>query len=210
MAAEDAIRVLVADDHALVRRGVRDMLGLSPRMTVVAEAANGEEALTLYRQHRPDVGIIDLRMPVLGGVEVIRALCQEQPDARLIALSNYKGDEDIHRALEAGALAFLIKTVLAEELIATVEAAHLGHKRLGPEVTRRLERRMGGPGLTPRELEVLEQMVRGRGNEEISAALGITVETVKVHVKRVLGKLAVSNRGQAVSTALARGIVHLD
>ena len=210
MAPPNLIRVLVADDHPLVRRGVRDMLRLSPRIAVVAEAANGAEALRLYREHRPDVAIIDLRMPGLGGVEVIRTIRSERPDAHLVALSSYKGDEDIHRALDAGALAFLFKTVLAEELIATIEAAHLGQKRLSPEVAKRLQARIGGPALTARELEVLQQVVKGLDNEGISAALGITLETVKVHVKRILSKLEVSNRSQAVASALERGIVHLD
>jgi two-component system, NarL family, response regulator len=185
------------------------MLGLSARMRVVAEAVNGADAVRLYREHRPDVAILDLRMPILGGVEAMLAIRGEFPDARLIALSSFTGDTDVHRALAAGALSFLFKTVLAEDLIATVEAAHAGQQRLTPEVIRLLEQRLGQPELTSRELEVLQQLAGGQQNEEISAVLGITVETVKVHVRRILGKLGVSNRTQAVAIALERGIVRL-
>ncbi len=210
MAAEASIRVLVADDHGLIRRGLCDMLGLSPRIEVVAEVASGDDAVRAFRQHRPDVAILDLRMPGLGGVEAMQAIRAEFPDARLIALSSFKGDEDVHRALQAGALAFLFKTVLAEDLIATVEAAHAGQRRLTPEVVRLLEQRVGGAELTAREIEVLQQMASGRDNEQISAVLGITIETVKVHVKRILVKLGAANRTQAVATGLSRGILHLE
>jgi DNA-binding NarL/FixJ family response regulator len=186
------------------------MLGLSGRILVVAEAATGEEALRLYREHRPDVAIIDLRMPGMGGVALIQAIRAEFPEARMVALSSFTGDEDIHRALEAGALAFLFKTVLADDLIAAVDAAHAGKRRLGPEVMRLLEGRPGGPALTTREREVLGHMVGGLDNETLASTLGITVETVKVHIKRILSKLGVSNRSQAVAVALKRGIAHLD
>jgi two-component system, NarL family, response regulator len=205
-----AIRVLVADDHALIRRGLCDMLGLSPRIRVVAEGQTGDDAVRLFRTHRPDVAILDLRMPGLGGVEAMQTIRSEFPDARLIALSSYTGDTDVHRALSAGALSFLFKTVLADDLIATVLAAHAGQRRLSPEVVRLLEQREGEPELTDREVEVLQLLARGRQNEEVATALGITVETVKVHVRRILGKLGAINRTQAVATGLERGIVRLE
>jgi DNA-binding NarL/FixJ family response regulator len=205
----DIIRVLVADDHALIRSGLKDMLSLSPRLRVVAEAADGNEAVALYRQHRPDVAVLDLRMPGLSGTAVMKAIRSEFPAARLIALSSYKGDEDIHRAVEAGAVAYLFKTVLAAELIATVEAVAAGQKRLA-EVAGVLAETMGRPSLTAREQEVLELMVKGADTGLISSSLGITLETTKVHIKRVLGKLGVSSRAHAVVSAVERGIVHLD
>jgi two-component system NarL family response regulator len=205
-----AIRVLIADDHPLIRSGLKDMLSLTPHIQVVAEAGDGPEAVALYREHRPDVAILDLRMPTMDGTAAMKAIRAEFPEARLIALSSHRGDEDIHRAMAAGAGAYVFKTVLAAELAATIDAVAAGHKRLSPEAAALLKERMGAPSPTARELEVLELMVKGADTELISSTLGITVETVKVHVKRIISKLGVSSRAQAVATAIERGIVHID
>jgi two-component system NarL family response regulator len=204
------IRVLIADDHGMVRMGLREMLSLSADMSVVAEACDGHDAVDLYRQHRPDVAILDIRMPGWNGIDAIEAIRSEFPAARLIALSNYEGDEDIYRAIRAGAKAYLFKNVAGEDLIATIAAVHEGRPILAADVAQRLAQRVGAPSLTPRELEVLKEMARGAGNSAIAAALGISHETVKVHVKRILDKLDVETRTQAISTALQKGIVHLD
>lgn len=204
------IRVLIADDHNMVRMGLREMLSLSPDVTVVAEACDGKEAVALFREHRPDVAILDIRMPEATGVQAIEAIRAEFPTARLIAMSNYEGDEDIYRAIRAGAKAYLFKSVGGEDLLATLTAVHEGRQWLAPDVASRLAERVGAPSLTPRELDVLKEMARGSGNSAIATALGISHETVKVHVKRILDKLGADTRSQAISTALQKGIVHLD
>jgi two-component system NarL family response regulator len=210
MAAEDTIRVLIADDHSMVRMGLREMLSLSPRIDVVAEACDGKEAIASYREHRPDVAILDVRMPGCTGIEAIEAIRAEFPAARLIALSNYEGDEDIYRAIRAGAKAYVFKNVGGGDLLETIVAVHMGKQWFAPDVANRLAERVGAPSLTPRELEVLQEMAKGSSNNTIASALGISQETVKVHVKRVLDKLDVSTRSQAISSAVQRGIVHLD
>ena len=204
------IRVLIADDHNMVRMGLREMLSLSPDMQVVAEACDGREAVAQYREHQPDVAILDVRMPGMTGIEAIEAIYGEFPQARLIALSNYEGDEDIYRAIRAGAKAYLFKNVGGGDLLATIAAVHEGRPWLAADVASRLAQRVGTPSLTPRELEVLKEMARGAGNGAIAVTLGISQETVKVHVKRILDKLGAQTRTHAISTALHRGIVHLD
>jgi DNA-binding NarL/FixJ family response regulator len=204
------IRVLIADDHNMVRMGLREMMSLSPEIQVVAEACDGKEAAALYREHKPDVAILDVRMPGWTGIEAIAAIRAEFPEARLIALSNYEGEEDIYRAIRAGAKAYLFKNVGSSDLISTVTAVHAGQQVLAPDVANRLAERVGAPSLTPRELDVLKEMARGAGNGAIAATLGISQETVKVHVKRILDKLGVDTRTHAISTALQRGIVHLE
>ena len=205
-----SIRVLIADDHNMVRMGLREMLSLSPDISVVAEACDGREAVSLFKQHQPDVAILDVRMPGATGIEAIEAIRADFPSARLIALSNYEGDEDIYRAIRAGAKAYLFKNVGGEDLLATIHAVHEGKQWLAPDVANRLAERVGAPSLTPRELEVLKEMARGSANSVIATTLGISHETVKVHVKRILDKLGVDTRSQAISTAVQRGIVHLD
>jgi DNA-binding NarL/FixJ family response regulator len=204
------IKVLIADDHNMVRMGLREMLSLSPDISVVAEACDGIEAVALFRQHRPDVAILDIRMPGATGVQAIETIRTEFPGARLIAMSNYEGDEDIYRAIRAGAKAYVFKSVGGEDLLATITAVHEGRQWLAPDVANRLAERVGAPSLTPRELDVLKEMARGSGNSAIATALGISHETVKVHVKRILDKLGADTRTQAISTALQKGIVHLD
>ena len=179
-------------------------------MTVVAEAADGIQAVALARQHEPDVILMDLRMPHLNGVAAIAEIRAARPAARIIVLTTYDGDEDIYRALQAGAKAYLLKDTPREELLETIRAVHTGHKRLPEPVAAKLAERMSLETLTPRELDILRLIVAGRSNKEIGAALTIAEGTVKIHVSNLLGKLGVADRTQAVTEALKRGIVHLD
>lgn len=204
------IRLLIADDHPVVREGLAAMLNRRADMTVVGEASSGREALALYRREQPDVTLMDLRMPELGGVEAIATLRAEFPNARFIVLTTYDGDEDIARALKAGAQAYLLKDTPRDELLDAIRAVHAGGKRIAPEMAAKLADRLTTPELTERELEVLKLIVAGQSNKEIGATLAITEGTVKVHVNNLLGKLGVSDRTQAVTEALRRGIVHLD
>jgi len=204
------IRILIADDHPIVRDGLNAVINDQPDMEVVAEAANGKETVQLALQQRPDVLLIDLRMPQLNGVEAIHAIRAEWPQARMIILTTYDGDEDIYRALQAGAQAYLLKGMPRTELLDTIRAIHAGHKRIPPEVAAKLAERISASQLTERELEVLQLIVAGQSNKEIGNSLSITEGTVKAHVNSILGKLGASDRTQAVTEALRRGIVHLD
>jgi DNA-binding NarL/FixJ family response regulator len=203
------IRVLVVDDHHVVRQGLTALLKTVPDMSVVGEGADGEQAVALYRQHRPDVMIVDLRMPKKGGVEAIAEIRREAPDARIIVLTTFDGDEDIYRALQAGARGYLLKDMFGEELIDAIRTVHAGKQRIPPVVAQRLAERMIGPSLTGRELEVLKCIVGGKSNRDIGAELNISEATVKTHINNLLGKLGVSDRTQAATSALQRGIVHL-
>ncbi len=203
------IRIIVVDDQAVVRQGFVSLIGTVPDIKVVAEGTNGREAVALYREHRPDVVLMDLRMPVMGGVEAIAALRREWPDAKVIVLTTYDGDEDIYRSLQAGAQGYLLKDMFFEELEAAIRTVHAGGRKIPGVVAERLAGRMGGSDLTGRELEVLELIVRGRSNKEIGADLRISEATVKSHINSILGKLGVTDRTQAATTALQRGIVHL-
>jgi two-component system, NarL family, response regulator len=204
------IRILIVDDHAVVREGLAAMIARRPDMQVVAEAENGLRAVELAHQHQPDVILMDLRMPHMGGVEAIAHIRAEKPNARIIVLTTYDGDEDIYRALQAGARAYLLKDTPRDDLLEAIRAVHAGQKRLPPEVAAKLVERVTAPELTPRELEVLNLIVKGNSNKEIGTALGIAEGTVKIHVNNLLGKLGVADRTQAVTEALKRGIVHLD
>ena len=210
MASTSPIRVVVADDHPIVREGLRAVINDQADLQVVGEAATGQEVVELALGQRPDVLLIDLRMPRLNGVEAIEAIRAAWPDARVIVLTTYDGDEDIIRALRAVAQAYLLKDTPRAELLDTIRAVHAGGRRLSPEVAARLAERVTGPELTERELAVLRLIVAGKSNKEIAAALHITEGTTKFHVNNILGKLAVSDRTQAVRVALQRGIVHLD
>jgi two-component system NarL family response regulator len=205
----DSIRIIVVDDQAVVRQGFVSLINTVPGMTVIAEGINGQQAVELYRKHRPDVVLMDLRMPVMGGVEAITAIRREFPSARVIVLTTYDGDEDIYRSLQAGAQGYLLKDMFFDELEDAIRTVHAGGRRIPGVVAERLAGRVGGSELTGRELEVLEQIVRGRSNKEIAAALSISEATVKSHVNNILSKLGVDDRTQAATTALQRGIVHL-
>lgn len=204
------IRVLIVDDHPVVREGLAAMIERRQDMTVVGEASDGQEALALFRAYRPDVTLMDLRMPGMGGVETIGAIRAEFPDARIIVLTTYDGDEDVYRGLQAGAMAYLLKDAPREELLEAIRAVHGGQMRIPPDVASKLAERIMGPELTAREMDVLRLIVAGKANREIGAELSITEGTVKAHVNNILGKLGVSDRTQAVTTALRRGLVQLE
>jgi two-component system NarL family response regulator len=197
------------DDHRIVREGIALIIGLQPDMSVVASASTGEEALTLFRRHHPDVTLMDLQLPGMSGLETIRALIQEDPSARVIVLTMYEGDEDIYRALDAGAVTYLLKDMLTEELIRVVRAVHAGERPLTTHIKARLDERAAHPALTPREVQVLELIAEGHRNKEIAADLTISEETVHAHVRNLFSKLGVSDRTAAVTAALRRGIIHL-
>jgi two-component system, NarL family, response regulator len=203
------IRILVAEDHLVARVGVSTIVNLQPDMIVVAEAANGQQAIELYRAHLPDVTLLDLRMPILSGIEAAAAIHKEYPRARLIALTTYGGDEDIRRALQAGVQAYLMKDILHDELLKAIRAVHEGQTYLPASVAAALAAQMPRPDLSARELQVLELIVAGLANKQIAYTLNIAEYTVKNHVKNILDKLAVQDRTQAATVAIQRGIIHL-
>jgi len=204
---ERRIRVMVVDDHPIVRQGVIAVLGNQPDIEMAGEAASGREAIERHRESRPDVTLMDLRLPDISGVEAIRRIREEAPDSRFIVLTTYDGDEDIHQALEAGARAYLLKDSFTEEVVETVRAVHGGARRVPEAIARRLAERPPLSDLSPRELEVLRLVARGMTNKDIADELGIAEGTVKIHVTRLLGKLGVDDRTAAVMIALQRGII---
>jgi DNA-binding NarL/FixJ family response regulator len=210
MTVTGIITILAVDDHPLVRTGLASVIGSQPDLRLVAEASNGEEALEAYREHRPEIVLMDLRMPVMDGVSAIKAIRDEYPNARIIALSTYEGDEDIHRALEAGAKGYLLKDMLRTELLIFIRNVYRGFKGIPPAVAAKIAEYTPRIELTPRELEVLELIARGRSNPEIATALGRAESTMKVHVRSILQKLGTDDRTEAVTIAIRRGILHLD
>ncbi|HYW41380.1 MAG TPA: response regulator transcription factor [Bryobacteraceae bacterium] len=205
----DRIRILVAEDHLVARVGVSTIVNMQPDMTVVAEASNGQQAVELFRKHLPDVTLLDLRMPVMTGVEAATAIRADYPHARMIALTTYGGDEDIRRALAAGVQAYLTKDVLHDELLKAIRAVHAGQTYLPAAVAAALAAQMPRPDLSAREVQVLELIVRGMANKQIAYSLTIAEHTVKNHVKNILSKLGVQDRTQAATAAIQRGIIHL-
>ena len=203
------LSLMLVDDHYLVRLGLSSVIVLEPDMRVCAEAATGRQAIEYFRSEQPDVTLMDLRLPDLSGTEAIRTIRAEFPQARIIALSTFAGDEEIHMALEAGALAYLVKTVQPEELVETIRKAAAGQRHVPPELAARLAARSPRSHLSPRELDVLKLMIQGKRNREIALHLAITEGTVKIHVSNVLAKLGVTDRTEAVTQALQRGIVAL-
>ncbi len=204
------LRILIADDHALVRIGLRASLEMEPDMQVVAEAGTGEQALTQYRKHQPDVVLIDLRMPGLDGIQTTAALSREFPAARIIIVSTFKGGDDILRAMQAGAKTYLPKSVPREELIKAVRTIARGETYLPNVVASRLAERLRQPDLTARELEVLRLVAAGNSNKAIAGALSIEVGTVKLHVGKILEKLHARDRTEAATMAIQAGIVWLE
>jgi two-component system NarL family response regulator len=207
--AESKIRIMVIDDHHIVRRGLVALINMESDMAVIAEGADGREAVDLFRQHQPDVVLMDLRLPVLGGADATRSIREEFPAARIIAVTTYDGDEDIYRALQAGACGYILKDMFSEELLSAIRAAHAGRRWVPPVVAERLAARIGSPELTARELEVLELVARANSNREIAVALSISEATVKTHINNILGKLGVTDRSKAVKIALQRGLIHI-
>jgi len=208
--AEETIRVLVVEDHHVVRQGLVALLNVVDGIEVIGEAADGVEAIAQFRRHQPHVTLIDLRMPRLTGVEVIQRIRMETPQARFIVLTTYDGDEDIYRALQAGAKAYLLKGMTTDDLVSTIRAVHAGKSHIPPAIAQRLAERMGTEELTPREFDVLEQIVHGLSNKEIASFLDISEATVKTHINSLLGKLGVTDRTQAATAAIQRGIVPLE
>jgi DNA-binding NarL/FixJ family response regulator len=206
----DPIRILVAEDHHVVRQGLVALIKTVENMQVVGEACDGRQAVELFRQHQPDVTIMDLRLPHMTGVEAITEIRRNFPNARIIVLTTYDGDEDIYRALQAGARGYLLKDMSGDDLMDAIRTVHAGRSRIPPAVAQRLADRLGGPELTTRELEVLKLIVSGKSNKEIGRELFISEATVKTHINSLLSKLGVSDRTQAATTALQRGIVHLN
>ena len=204
------IRVLVADDHPVVRAGLGAVITEQDDLELVAEAENGANAVALFREHRPDVALMDLRMPVMDGVEAIRTITTEFPDARILALTTYEGDADIRRALEAGASGYLLKDMLLTEVLTAVRAVHRGERVIPIAVAERLAEFPERSDLTERETEVLQLGAWGLRNTEVARAIGRTDETVKIHLKNAFAKLAVADRTEAVTVALTRGLIHLD
>ena len=204
------IRILVVEDHHVVRQGLVALLSVVDGVEVVAQAGDGAEALKEHAAHHPDITLIDLRLPRLSGVEVIQRVRTAEPHARFIVLTTYDGDEDIYRALQAGARAYLLKGMTADTLISTIRSVHAGKSCIPPAIAQRLAERMSTEQLTHREQDVLEQIVRGKSNKEIGAALEISEATVKTHINNLLGKLGVTDRTQAATAALQRGLVQLD
>jgi len=204
------IRVLVADDHLVVRFGLTSIIDQQSDMSVVAQASTGREVIDLYRTHRPDVTLMDLRMPGLNGDEAIAAICQEDPKARMIVLTIHRGDEAVHRAIRAGARGYLLKDVPFQDLLAAIRSVHEGHHCIPAELAGAIADRMGHEELTPREIDVLKLIASGLSNKLAGERLEITENAVKHHVTAILGKLGAQDRTHAVMLALDRGIIHLD
>src|SRR5258706_9819960 len=205
-----AIRVLTADDHAVVRAGVAAMIASAPDLELCAEAKDGAEAVRLYETHQPDVVLMDLRMPGMDGVAATRSIVAAHPSARIVALTSFEGDADIYRALDAGAFGYLLKDMIGEEVIAAIRSAAAGKRVIPPGVAGRLAEFTPRTNLTDRELEVLRLAARGLRNRAIAKEIGRTEATVKVHLKHVMTKLGVTDRTEAVTVALHRGIIHLE
>ena len=207
---EGRIRVMIADDHPVVRTGLVAVLAQQPDVDLVGEAENGQRAVSLYREQRPDVGLMDLRMPLMDGVEAIRTITGEFPSARILALTTYEGDADIRRALEAGARGYLLKDMLLTEVINAVRAVHRGERVIPLPVAARLAEFPERSDLTEREVEILQLVARGLSNKEVARAIGRTDETVKIHLKNMFTKLDVADRTEAVTVGITRGLIHLD
>lgn len=206
----DPIRVMTVDDHPVYRDGLSALLALHADFELVAEAGDGNEAIEMFRAHRPDVTLMDLSMPAMGGAEAIERIIAEFPDARVIVLTTYQGDADIHRALEAGARGYLMKDVLRHEVADAIRSVHRGGRVVPTAVAQRLAEFTPRIELTDREVEVLGLLAKGMSNKDIAAAIGRTEATVKVHMLHILQKLGASDRTEAVTVALRRGIIHLD
>jgi len=204
------ITVLCVDDHRIVREGLRMIINGEPDMTVVNAVATGGEAVAGYRRHAPDITLMDLRLPDMSGVDAIRSIREFDHDARIIVLTMYKGDEDIHQALGAGASTYLLKDTLADDLPRIVREVNAGQRRLPADVQAKLLERAANPTLTSREIEVMKLVAAGRRDKEIAIALAISNQTVRVHVKNIFAKLGVGDRTEAMNVALRRGIIHIE
>jgi two-component system NarL family response regulator len=207
--SEPQIKLLVVEDHHIVRQGLVALLNAVADMAVVADTADGAQGVELFRKHQPDVTLMDLRLPGMGGAEAVAKIRSEYPNARIIVLTTFDGDEDIYRALQAGARGYLLKGMFGDELLDAIRAVHAGKTRIPPVVAERLASRMGGSELTAREMAVLELIVGGKSNKEIGYELSISEATVKTHINNLLSKMGVTDRTQAATAAIQRGLVHL-
>src|SRR5215216_6082084 len=209
MSDQARIRVFCVDDHPLLREGLATIINNQPDMMLVAEASNGCEAIQQFRQHQPDVTLMDLRLPDMSGIDALIAIRTEFPEARIIVLTTFEGDVEIHRSLEAGARAYMLKSMPPKDLVEVIRQVHAGKKRIPAEIAAHLVEHMGEEGLTEREIEVLRHVAGGNRNRDIAERLFISEETVKVHVKHIMEKLGASDRTQAVAIAIQRGIIQL-
>ena len=201
------LRLLIAEDHFVTRMGLRAIFGAEPDLEIVADAETGADAVVLYRKHRPDIALVDLRMPGLGGVEVVKEIRAEFPDARILILTSSEGSEGVYRALQAGARAYLLKDAKGTELVQAVRDVHAGKRVVPPEVALRLAERMPQSDLSPREMDVLRLLASGQSNKRIADSLALSEATVRTHVSHILSKLGVDDRTQAATEALRRGIL---
>ncbi len=209
MSNDSPIRVLTVDDHELVRKGIAAILSAEPGFELVAEANTAQQAVRLFREHLPDVTLMDLRLPDSSGVDATRQIRTEFPDARIIVLTSYDGDQDIYRALEAGVRGYLLKEMVHSEVLRAIRVVHSGKRFIPAEVSQHLHGFFPEVALTPREVEVLSLIARGFGNKEVADVLGTAAGTVKAHVQSILSKLGANDRTHAVTIALRRGILHL-
>jgi len=206
---KERIQILIADDHSVVREGLVSLVERKSDMSVVGEATNGREAVDLWKKHRPDVTLLDLRMPELDGVGAIKEIREMNPDAHILVLTTFDGDEDIYRAIKAGAKGYLLKDTAREALMDCIRRVHVGQTCIPPTLAAKLAERVSGEALSKREIEVLQRIAAGKSNKEIGAELFISEGTVKTHVKSIFGKLDVVSRTEAVATATRRGLIQL-
>jgi DNA-binding NarL/FixJ family response regulator len=206
----DVIKVLAVNDHPLVRKGIASILSNEGDMQLVGEAGNGREAVDLFRQHHPDVVLMDLRMPDMDGVQATQAIRKDYPEARIIALTSYDGDQDIYRAIEAGVRGYILKEMVHTDVLRAIRTVQAGKRLMPAEVAERLSEYFPQMALTPREVEVLGFVAKGMANKEIAHQLGTASGTIKMHIQNILAKLEASDRTHAVTIALERGILHLD
>ncbi len=209
MSAANGIRILSVDDHPLLREGIAAVINSQQDMCVIADASSAKDAIEQFRKHKPDVTLMDLRLPDKSGIDTMISIRTEFPEARIIMLTTFEGDVEIQRALEAGARAYLLKSMPPKELLEVIRQVHAGKKRVPPQLAAQLAEHMSDEALTSREIEVLSQIAEGNRNRDIGEKLFITEETVKVHIKNIMGKLGASDRTQAVAIAIRRGIIHL-
>ena len=208
--SEETIKVLAVDDHPLVRKGIASILANEPDMKLVGEANNGREAVDLFHQFHPDVTLMDLRMPEMDGVQATQAIRREYPEARIIALTSYDGDQDIYRALEAGVRGYMLKEMVHTDVLRAIRTVHSGKRLMPNEVAQRLSEYFPQVALTQREVEVLGHVAKGMANKEIATQLGTASGTVKMHIQNILAKLGAADRTHAVTIAMERGILHLN
>jgi DNA-binding NarL/FixJ family response regulator len=204
------IRIVCVDDHPIVRDGLASIFGLQPDMELIGAAESGAQALNLARQFHPDVILVDLRLPDMSGHELTRQILAHSPQARIIVLTSFEGDADIERALSAGARGYVVKGIVREELLGAIRAVHAGKKYIPGQLAEKIAEHLGLEKLSEREMQVLHEVAKGKRNKEIAAELSIAEDTVKMHVKNILEKLQVSDRTEAVTVALRRGILHLE